>query len=75
MQIVILNRESQCPVSSCSGPTAVGLCPRRTADGHIPCAGLDALTRSADGTIREWHIPADADECFVQALGQGANFR
>ncbi len=52
-------------LGTCEGPDSAGLCPRRLADGTVPCAGnLLALPRRIHGSF-EWQIPAGYRTCLL----------
>ena len=52
-------------LGTCQGPDSAGWCPRRLADGTVPCAGnMLALPRRIHGSF-EWQIPAGYRTCLL----------
>jgi hypothetical protein len=73
--IAVYRPGDRAAAESCQGPDATGRCPRRLADGTVPCAGMVlSLPRPVRGST-EWSIPAGYDACLVGGYGvfrQGA---
>ena len=70
--ITVCRLDDGAQIETCGGPDAAGRCPRRLADGTVPCAGtMLSLPQPIRGSA-EWHIPPGYQTCL---LGSYAAFR
>lgn len=63
--ISMYSRAGRREVGSCSGPDHAGRCPRTSAGGPVPCAGLVLSLPRPVGGSTEWHVPSGYRACML----------